>query len=255
MADFGIWALADPLLLPLACLVLFGIDHAIVKQQQADGRPLRVVVGGMLISTLPATLLCLLVIGLLAEFAFNLPWTTALMLTVGGEALILMMQTAFRSTGASRALRRAVARSCSSGGADRPSAQAAAGARPGVLLSRTRSAGRGPEGPRPAADVLSASRRLRGGCAARWGRSALPAGWARPGSIGWDGCSSTKSSLRPSRLSSCSRALALPVAILSVYLPPVFWSTISPALSRPLSMVSPRWSTSPQRGRAGRPCP
>jgi O-antigen/teichoic acid export membrane protein len=100
MADFGIWALADPLLLPLACLVLFGIDHAIVKQQQADGKPLRVVVGGMLISTLPATLLCLLVIGLVAEFAFNLPWTTALMLTVGGEALILMMQTAFRSTGA-----------------------------------------------------------------------------------------------------------------------------------------------------------
>lgn len=98
--DFGIWALADPLLLPLACLVLFGIDHAIVKQQQADGRPLAAVVGGLLIATLPATLLCLLAIGLVAEFAFHLAWTSALLLTVGGEALILMMQTAFRSTGA-----------------------------------------------------------------------------------------------------------------------------------------------------------
>jgi O-antigen/teichoic acid export membrane protein len=99
-ADFGIWALADPLMLPLACLVLFGIDQAIVKQQQADGKPLPVVVGALLTATVPATLLCLLVIGLVAEFAFHLPWTNALLLTVGGEALILMMQTAFRSTGA-----------------------------------------------------------------------------------------------------------------------------------------------------------
>lgn len=100
-ADFGIWALADPLMVPLACLVLFGIDQAIVKQQQADGKPLRAVVGALLTATLPASLACLLAIGLIAEFAFHLPWTSALVLTVGGEALILMMQTAFRSTGAS----------------------------------------------------------------------------------------------------------------------------------------------------------
>ncbi len=99
-ADFGVWALADPLMLPLACLALFGIDQAIVKQQQADGKPLPIVVGALLTATLPATLLCLLAIGLISEFAFHLPWTSALLLTVGGEALILMMQTAFRSTGA-----------------------------------------------------------------------------------------------------------------------------------------------------------
>jgi O-antigen/teichoic acid export membrane protein len=99
-ADFGVWALADPLMLPLASLVLFGVDQAIVKQQQADGKPLSVVVGALLTATLPATLLCLLTIGLIAEFAFHLPWTSALLLTVSGEALILTVQTAFRSTGA-----------------------------------------------------------------------------------------------------------------------------------------------------------
>jgi O-antigen/teichoic acid export membrane protein len=98
-ADFGVWALVDPLLLPLACLVLFGIDHSIVKQLQADRIPLRVVAGTLLVSTLPATALCLLVIGLVSEFAFHLAWTNALLLTVAGEALILMMQTAFRATG------------------------------------------------------------------------------------------------------------------------------------------------------------
>jgi O-antigen/teichoic acid export membrane protein len=98
-ADFGVWALVDPLLLPLACLVLFGIDHSIVKQLQADRIPLRVVAGTLLISTLPATALCLLVIGLISQFVFHLDWTSALLLTVAGEALILMMQTAFRATG------------------------------------------------------------------------------------------------------------------------------------------------------------
>jgi O-antigen/teichoic acid export membrane protein len=99
-ADFGVWALVDPLLTPLAGLVLFGVDHAIVKQLQADRRPLRVVAGTLLISTLPATAICLLVIGLVSNLAFHLAWTDALLLTVAGEALILMMQTAFRSTGA-----------------------------------------------------------------------------------------------------------------------------------------------------------
>jgi len=99
-ADFGVWALVDPLLLPLACLVLFGIDQSIVKQLQADRLPLRVVVGTLLVSTLPATAGCLLVIGVVAHFAFHLAWTSALLLTVAGEALILMLQTAFRSTGA-----------------------------------------------------------------------------------------------------------------------------------------------------------
>ena len=99
-ADFGVWALADPLMLPLASLILFGIDQAIVKQQRADGKPLSVVVGALLTATLPASLLCLLAVGAIAEFAFHLPWTSALLLTVGGEALILTMQTAFRSTGA-----------------------------------------------------------------------------------------------------------------------------------------------------------
>ncbi len=98
--DFGVWALADPLMLPLASLVLFGIDQAVVKQQQADGKPLSVVVGALLTATLPASLLCLMAIGAIAEFGFHLPWTSALLLTVAGEALILTMQTAFRSTGA-----------------------------------------------------------------------------------------------------------------------------------------------------------
>ena len=98
-ADFGIWALVDPLLLPLACLVLFGIDHAIVKQLQSDRKPLHVIAGTLLVSTLPATALCLLVIGVISQFVLHLAWTNALLLTVAGEALILMMQTAFRATG------------------------------------------------------------------------------------------------------------------------------------------------------------
>ena len=39
-------------------------------------------------------------IGLAAGFVFHLSWTPALLLTMTGEALILMMQTAFRATGA-----------------------------------------------------------------------------------------------------------------------------------------------------------
>lgn len=97
-ADFGVWALVDPLLLPLASLVLFGIDHAIVKQLQADRIPLRVVAGTLLSSTLPATASCLLLIGVVAQVGFDVQWTGALVLTVAGEALILMMQTAFRAT-------------------------------------------------------------------------------------------------------------------------------------------------------------
>jgi O-antigen/teichoic acid export membrane protein len=98
--DFGIWALIDPMLLPVASLVLFGIDHAIVKQLRMDRLPLRVVTGTLLASTVPATALCLLVIALVAQLVFHLEWTDALVLTMIGEALILMMQTAFRATGA-----------------------------------------------------------------------------------------------------------------------------------------------------------
>ncbi len=99
-ADFGVWALIDPMLLPVASLVLFGIDHAIVKQLRIDNLPLRVVTGSLLLTTLPFSALCLLVIGVVFHLAFHATWTTALLLTVAGEALILMMQTAFRATGA-----------------------------------------------------------------------------------------------------------------------------------------------------------
>ena len=98
--DFGIWALIDPMLLPLASLVLFGIDHSIVKQLRVDRLPLRVVTGYLLTSTVPATAVCLLITGLIAQLGFRLAWTQALVLTMAGEALILMMQTAFRATGA-----------------------------------------------------------------------------------------------------------------------------------------------------------
>ena len=99
-ADFGVWALIDPMLLPAASLVLFGIDHSIVKQLRVDHQPLRVVTGTLLVSTLPASALCLLVVGFISGIVFHLAWTDALLLTMVGEALILMMQTAFRATGA-----------------------------------------------------------------------------------------------------------------------------------------------------------
>ncbi len=99
-ADFGVWSLVDPILLPVASLLLLGIDHSIVKQLRIDRLPLRVVTGTLLASTLPATSLLLLTAGLAAHLAFHLAWTEALLLTMAGEALILMMQTAFRATGA-----------------------------------------------------------------------------------------------------------------------------------------------------------
>ena len=95
--EFGIWALIDPMLLPAASLVLLGIDHSIVKQLRVDRLPLNVVAGSLLASTVPATLIGLLGVGLAARLVFNLDWTTALLLTLAGEALILMLQTAFRS--------------------------------------------------------------------------------------------------------------------------------------------------------------
>ena len=99
-SDFGTWALVDPMLLPTASLVLFGVDHAIVKQLRVDRLPLAVVTGTLLATTLPATTVCLIAAGLVARFAFELAWTDALLLTMAGEALILMVQTAFRATGA-----------------------------------------------------------------------------------------------------------------------------------------------------------
>jgi O-antigen/teichoic acid export membrane protein len=98
--DFGVWALIDPMLLPAASLILGGIDHAIVKQLRVDRLPLEVVAGTLLVSTLPVTTLSLLVVGLVARLVFHLAWTNALLLTLAGEALILMMQSAFRATGA-----------------------------------------------------------------------------------------------------------------------------------------------------------
>jgi len=99
-ADFGLWALVDPTLLPIATLVLFGVDHSIVKQLHADGLSLRVVTGTLLVSTVPATSLSLVAVGLVARFVFHLGWTDALLLTMAGEALILFMTSAFRATGA-----------------------------------------------------------------------------------------------------------------------------------------------------------
>ena len=98
-ADFGVWALVDPLLFPLTGLVLFGIDQAIVKQLQIDRMPLRVVVGTLLTSTLPASGACLALIGVFGRYVFNVPWTAALLCTLAGEALALVMQTAFRARG------------------------------------------------------------------------------------------------------------------------------------------------------------
>jgi O-antigen/teichoic acid export membrane protein len=98
-ADFGIWALVDPLLLPLASLLLLGIDHAIVKQLRMDQRPPSVVTGALLLCTLPVSGLGLLMIGVIAQYALHLNWTQALLLTLAGEALLLMVQTAFRAAG------------------------------------------------------------------------------------------------------------------------------------------------------------
>ncbi len=99
-ADFGAWALIDPMLLPVASLVLFGIDLGIVKQIRIDNLSLRAVTGTLLVTTLPFSLLCLLAIGFGFHLAFHAAWTLPLLTTVAGEALLLMMQTAFRATGA-----------------------------------------------------------------------------------------------------------------------------------------------------------
>ena len=98
-ADFGTWSLIDPMLLPTASLVLFGIDHSIVKQLRVDRLPLRIIVGTLLTTTLPATTLCLLVIGFISNIAIHLAWVDALIFTLAGEALILITQTAFRAAG------------------------------------------------------------------------------------------------------------------------------------------------------------
>lgn len=100
-ADFGVWALVDPMLTPLASLVLFGIDHAMVKMLHMDRMQLPVVAGLLLVSTLPATTLCLAAIGLIAEAIFHSAWTNALLLAVAGEALILMTLTGLRASSAS----------------------------------------------------------------------------------------------------------------------------------------------------------
>ncbi len=101
-AEFGIWSLIDPLLLPAASLLLLGIDHSIVKQLRIDRAPLPVVVGALLASTVPVSLSGLLVIDVVLHLATHLAWTETLLLTMAGEALILMVQTAFRAVGAVR---------------------------------------------------------------------------------------------------------------------------------------------------------
>ena len=97
---FGIWALVDPIFLPTASLLLFGIDHAIVKQLRVDRLSLQAITGNLLLCTLPATLACLAVVGIVAQFGIHLAWTAALLLTIAGEAVMQMLQTAFRAAGA-----------------------------------------------------------------------------------------------------------------------------------------------------------
>jgi O-antigen/teichoic acid export membrane protein len=97
--DFGLWSLIDPILLPAASLVLFGVENAIVKQLGIDGLSLRQVSGVLLAGTLPVTGACLLLIGIIAHSVFRLGWTDALLLTLAGEALLLMLQTAYRAAG------------------------------------------------------------------------------------------------------------------------------------------------------------
>jgi O-antigen/teichoic acid export membrane protein len=99
-ADFGLWALIDPMLLPAASLLLLGIDHAIVKQLHVDKLSLHRITGTLLIGTLPITALGLLMVDLILSDIYHLSWTNALVITLAGEALILMTQTAFRATGA-----------------------------------------------------------------------------------------------------------------------------------------------------------
>jgi O-antigen/teichoic acid export membrane protein len=99
-SDFGVWALIDPMLLPAGSLLLLGTDHAIVKQLRMDKVTLRQVSGTLLVTTLPISALGLLVIGLIADRVFHIAWTTELLLAIASEALVLMLQTALRATGA-----------------------------------------------------------------------------------------------------------------------------------------------------------
>ena len=99
-ADFGLWSLIDPMLLPAASLLLFGIEHSIVKQVQNDGLSLQIVTGALLATTLPITLLLIIVTYFALHLAFQLAYANALLITIAGEALLLIMQTALRATGA-----------------------------------------------------------------------------------------------------------------------------------------------------------
>ncbi|MGD0104056.1 MAG: polysaccharide biosynthesis C-terminal domain-containing protein [Rhodopila sp.] len=94
------WTLIDPMMLPAASTLLLGTDYAIVKQLRVENLALRLVIGSLLISTLPASAFCLLAIGLAANLIFHLAWADALLLTLAGEAIILITQTAFRGSGA-----------------------------------------------------------------------------------------------------------------------------------------------------------
>jgi O-antigen/teichoic acid export membrane protein len=51
------------------------------------------------LTTLPCSLACLSLIGVGFHLAFHAGWTFPLLLTVAGEALVIMTQTAFRATG------------------------------------------------------------------------------------------------------------------------------------------------------------
>ena len=97
--DFGTWALIDPLLLPLAGLTLFGIDQAVFKQLHVDRVPFRAALGSLLATTLPASAACLLLIAAIGRCILHLPWTEALLSTIAGEALVLLLQTACRAAG------------------------------------------------------------------------------------------------------------------------------------------------------------
>jgi O-antigen/teichoic acid export membrane protein len=96
---FGLWALIDPVLVPAAALTLFGVDHAIIKQLQIDRTPLAEVVGTLLAAALPPAAFCLIILGLAFDRLAHFPWADALMLSIAGEALIILMQTAFRAAG------------------------------------------------------------------------------------------------------------------------------------------------------------
>jgi O-antigen/teichoic acid export membrane protein len=96
---FGVWSLIDPLLAPVASMVLVGVDFAVVKQFRMDHLPMRVVVGHLLVTGLPAALLCLAGVALIAFYGFHITWMAALLATVLGEALIRLLSTALRATG------------------------------------------------------------------------------------------------------------------------------------------------------------